>query len=133
MPSIPFIPYEEFKRIIAAPAEKLDKLQVISDMCRVNTLSAIKRAGSGHIGSSLSSMDIFIYMYFCEMNVMKVGLESPHRDIFFSSKGHDAPGQYSVLMAAGVIGFDSLLKLRRLGGLEGPPEISTPGMETNTG
>ena len=78
-------------------------------------------------------MDIFVYMYFCEMNVMKVGLESPHRDIFFSSKGHDAPGQYSVLMAAGVIGFDSLLKLRRLGGLEGHPEISTPGMEANTG
>ena len=54
MPGIPFIPYEEFERIMAAPAERFDKLQVISDMCRVNTLSAIKKAGSGHIGSSFS-------------------------------------------------------------------------------
>jgi len=133
MPSIPFIPYEEFKRIIAAPAEKLDKLQVISDMCRVNTLSAIKKAGSGHIGSSFSSMDIFVYMYFCEMNALETGFDSPDRDVFFSSKGHDAPGQYSVLMAAGVLEPGSIMKLRRLGGLEGHPEISTKGMEANTG
>src|SRR3972149_99761 len=36
-------------------------------------------------------------------------------------------------MAAGVLEDGSIMKLRRLGGLEGHPEISTPGMESNTG
>lgn len=133
MLDIPFIPYQEFQRILHSPPDKFSGLEIISDMCRVNTLSAIKRAGSGHIGSSFSSMDIFTYMYFHEMNVLRLGLNNPNRDVFFSSKGHDAPGQYSVLMAAGVLGLDDLVKLRRLGGLEGHPEISTPGMEANTG
>ncbi len=133
MLDIPFIPYQEFQRILNSPLDKFAGLEIISDMCRVNTLSAIKRAGSGHIGSSFSSIDIFAYMYFCEMNVLRLGLDSPNRDVFFSSKGHDAPGQYSLLMAAGVIGFEELIKLRRLGGLEGHPEVTTPGMEANTG
>ncbi len=133
MTDIPFVPYKEFHRVIDSTTDKFEKLQVISDMCRVNTLSAIKKAGSGHIGSSFSSMDIFVYMYFCEMNVLETGFDSPDRDVFFSSKGHDVPGQYSVLMAAGVLEDGSIMKLRRLGGLEGHPEISTRGMEANTG
>jgi transketolase len=130
---ITFIPHSEFERILNADMEKFERLQIIGDMCRLNIISAIKKAGSGHIGSSLSSMDIFVFLYFYEMNTLKMGFDNPDRDIFFSSKGHDAPGQYSALMAAGIITFDKLIQLRRLNGLEGHPEITTMGIEANTG
>jgi len=131
---VSFIPYEEFEHIRSLKRiNTFRRLEIISSMCRLNTLSAIKRAGSGHIGSSFSSMDIFVYLYLHELNTLSSGPDNPDRDVFFSSKGHDAPGLYSVLMAAGILQFDNLLTLRRLGGLEGHPIITTTGIEANTG
>ena len=128
-----FIPLEEFRRIQEAGIERFEKLGIISDMCRVNALSAVKKAGSGHLGSSFSSLDIVTFLYFEEMNIMQVGIDSPHRDIYFSSKGHDCPGLYSVLTVMGIIPFEKLLKLRRLGGLDGHPDVRIPGIEVNSG
>jgi transketolase len=54
-------------------------------------------------------------------------------DVFFSSKGHDAPGYYSALIGMGRLSFDFIHKLRRMDGLPGHPDISTPGIVTNTG
>lgn len=133
MLKISFIPYKEFKRIQNADISKLEKLQIISDMCRLNALSAVKKAGSGHLGSSLSAMDILVMLYFDEMNTVKLGTNNLNRDVFFSSKGHDCPGQYSVLMATGILGFEKLLKLRRIGGLDGHPDVRIPGIEANSG
>lgn len=133
MNGIPFVPVSEFRRLMDAGLERFDRLSIISDLCRLNALSAIKRAGSGHIGSSLSSMDLLTALYFEELNTLKLGLENPNRDIFFSSKGHDSPAQYAVLTAAGVLDLRALFGLRRLGGLEGHPEITTPGIEANSG
>ena len=50
----------------------------------------------------------------------------------FSSKGHDAPALYCILYALGLINI-KILKLRRLGGLGGHPDISINGIEANTG
>src|SRR3990172_2265150 len=133
MLTISFIPYREFERVRDSGIEKIERLRILSDMCRLNALSAVKKAGSGHLGSSLSAMDINVILYFEELNTVKVGLQSPDRDIYYSSKGHDCPGQYSVLFAAGILPWDQLLKLRRLGGLDGHPDVSIPGMEANTG
>ncbi len=130
---ISFIPFEELQRIKNADINPLDKLELISNVCRVNTLSAIKLAGSGHLGSSLSSIDIVTYLYFYEMNTVETGIDNPDRDIYFSSKGHDCPGFYSVLAAAGILPFDKLFKLRRFGGLDGHPDVKIPGVEANSG
>jgi transketolase len=85
----------------------------------------IANAGSGHIGSSFSAADIVTHLYLSEMD--------RDGDAFFSSKGHDAPALYSVLIARGVLEEGLLHKLRRLGGLPGHPDISVPGLVTNTG
>src|SRR5262249_5845713 len=47
--------------------------------------------------------------------------------------GHDVPGLYAVLHALGVIPTGRLLGLRRLGGLDGHPDVGVPGIEANTG
>ena len=59
--------------------------------------------------------------------------ELKNDDLYFSSKGHDAPGLYAVLIALGRLPFEKLHGLRRLGGLPGHPDVGVPGMVTNTG
>lgn len=108
-------------------------LPLIAKMNRLNTLFAVKRAGSGHLGSSFSAMDIVNFLYFKHLNLKDVGFDSEDRDIYFSSKGHDVPGQYATLYSLGVVPEEKLLKLRRLGGLDGHPDVKIPGIEANTG
>lgn len=133
MVNIQLIPQQEFERVHGEAIDRYDKLRLIADMCRANTLAVVKRAGSGHLGTSFSAMDIVVWLYYEEMNTVSVGLDSPDRDIYFSSKGHDVPGLYSVLYARGVIPKEKFLKLRRLGGLDGHPDIGIPGIEANSG
>ena len=58
----------EFDRVRAFEGEWPNKMQLFADMCRYNTLVAVKKAGSGHLGSSLSAMDITTYLYLNELN-----------------------------------------------------------------
>jgi transketolase len=128
-----FIPKAEFDRILSGVVDRVKRLEVFSDMCRLNTLVAVKKAGSGHLGSSFSAMDVVCALYLEELNVARVGGGSPDRDVFFSSKGHDVPGLYAVLCALGILPEERLLRLRRIHGLDGHPDVGIPGMEANTG
>ncbi|MFC2103323.1 transketolase C-terminal domain-containing protein [Bacteroidota bacterium] len=123
----------EFDRVRSFNDNWAVKMQLFANMCRFNTLVAVKKAGSGHLGSSLSAMDITTYLYLNELNILEVGLDSPDRDIYFSSKGHDVPGLYSLFYALGIIPEEKLLMLRRLHGLDGHPEVRIPGIEASTG
>lgn len=127
------IQFSEFERIRKAQFDRYKKLQTLADMCRVNALVAVKHAGSGHLGSSFSSMDIVVWLYYVEMNTVNVGLDSPDRDVYLSSKGHDVPGLYSVLFSLGILSEAQILKLRRLGGLDGHPDTGVRGIESNSG
>jgi transketolase len=125
VPELQLIPKSEFDRV--------DDLALLADMCRANALTAVKRAGSGHLGSSFSALDIVVHLLWRELNVADVGWDDPERDVFFSSKGHDVPGLYAALHALGVIPAERLLRLRRLGGLDGHPDVGVPGIEANSG
>lgn len=120
-----YAPAAEFERIrrLNAPAER--RAEAFADLARLNALFMIARAGSGHIGSSFSSMDIVAWLH---LQVLQ-----PGRDLFFSSKGHDVPGLYTVLIALGRLPESGLGALRRLGGLPGHPDVGTPGIVANTG
>jgi transketolase len=131
--SIHFVPLDELRRARDLASRDFAGLELMADLCRINTLSAVKLAGSGHLGSSFSAMDIVVWLYFHEMNTLATGLGSADRDVYLSSKGHDVPGLYSVLAAAEVLPEASLRRLRRFGGLDGHPEVHIPGIEFNTG
>ena len=71
---------------------------------RENILRMITKAGSGHPGGSLSIVEILTVLYFDKMNIDKKDLKNKDRDRFVLSKGHAAPGLYSVLIEKGIIG-----------------------------
>lgn len=116
----------EFTRVVSLSAPLAQRLSAYADMARLNTLFMIANAGSGHIGSSFSSLDILTCLYLDELDTEK-------GDLFFSSKGHDAPGLYAMLIANGTLPEAKLHRLRRLDGLPGHPDVAVAGMVTNTG
>jgi transketolase len=133
MMKLELIPYPEFLRVRNLDMNEQVKLEMLADMCRINALVMVKNAGSGHLGSSLSSMEIVTWLYYKHLNIHSEGTDSPDRDIYFSSKGHDVPGLYAVLFSVGILTEDQILKLRRLGGLDGHPDVHIKGIEANSG
>ena len=101
-----YVPIEEFNRIKNLKISNYEKAIIFSNLCRINTLYMIAKAGSGHIGSSFSSMDILTWLYLFEMKGDINIINENSNDIFFSSKGHDAPGLYSIQAALGIINFE---------------------------
>jgi transketolase len=123
--SLRYVPYEELARLRELDAEPVARAEAFADACRLNALYMIARAGSGHVGTSFSCMDVLSWLH---LEVLG------ERDRYFSSKGHDAPALYAVLIGLGRLDFDLLHRLRRLGGLPGHPDLSaTPEILTNTG
>ena len=111
--------------MLETPLEPKLRAELFASLCRLNVLYMIKRAGSGHVGTSFSSLDLVSWIY----------LEEVRRgeDIFFSSKGHDVPAFYAALLGLGDLPFEKLHALRRLGGLPGHPDVALPRLEANTG
>ncbi len=128
--NLQFVPVSELDRARKLNMSAFDRAALFADLCRLNTLSMIAYAGSGHIGSSFSSLDIVTWMF---LNALRGGGNAEQGDLYFSSKGHDAPGLYAVMIACGQLPADNLKKLRRLGGLPGHPDVGTDHMIANTG
>jgi transketolase len=133
MKDLAFIDREGIERVRGADDDDDARLGLIADICRLNALVAVKRAGSGHLGSSFSALDVVVQLLYSELNVAELGFDDPGRDVFFSSKGHDVPGLYAALYGLGVLPAAQLARLRRLGGLDGHPDVGVPGIEANSG
>jgi transketolase len=127
-----YVPFREFERVNRLGLSRADHATLFATLCRANALYMITRAGSGHIGSSFSSLDLVSWLFLNELR-SDADASGVMRDVYFSSKGHDVPGLYSVLLGRGMLSFDLIHSLRRLGGLPGHPDVATPHMNTNTG
>jgi transketolase len=82
--SLRYVPYEELARLRSLDADPVARAAAFADACRLNALYMIAQAGSGHIGTSFSCIDILAWLH---MEVL-----GPD-DRYFSSKGHDAPAR----------------------------------------
>ncbi|RKM61829.1 transketolase [Butyrivibrio sp. XB500-5] len=111
------------------------ELQKTANEVRKDIITALHAAGAGHPGGSLSSTDIFTYLYFEEMNVDPKNVSDPNRDRFVLSKGHCAPGLYSVMAEKGYFPKEELTTLRKLGSrLQGHPSMQyLPGLDMSSG
>ena len=125
------VPASEFRRLIDARLPPAAAADAFAALARINTLYMIARAWSGHIGTSFSSIEIMSWLFLNE--IRDLGKGPAACDIFFSSKGHDAPALYSVLIGLGLLPEDKMDHLRRLHGLPGHPHVDTPYIQANTG
>jgi transketolase len=123
--NLAYVPPAELQRIRSLDAHPHERAAAFADACRLNTLTMVMHAGSGHLGTSFSCLDVLSWLH---LEVLGEG------DRYFSSKGHDAPALYAVLIGLGKLDFEKLFALRRLGGLPGHPDVlTTPQVTTNTG
>jgi len=102
---------------------------------RKGIVTAVHSAKAGHPGGSLSAADMFTFLYFEEMNIDPKNPRMEGRDRFVLSKGHTAPGLYSVLANRGYFPVEDLKTLRKLGSyLQGHPCMQeTPGVDMSSG
>ena len=111
------------------------QLQITACKVRMGIVTATHGAKAGHPGGSLSATEMFTYLYFKEMNVDPANPKWEGRDRFVLSKGHTAPGLYSVLAQRGFFPVEDLPTLRHIDSyLQGHPNMnSVPGVDMSTG
>ena len=116
-------------------ASELKELKLKAVEVRKGILTATHGAKSGHPGGSLSSAEMFTYLYFKEMNIDPKNPKWEDRDRFVLSKGHTAPGLYSALALRGFFPVSDLPNLRHIDSyLQGHPNMNTvPGVDMSTG
>lgn len=110
-------------------------LQSYATKIRMGIIESTYGAKAGHPGGSLSSADLFAYLYFNEMRVDPKNPKDKNRDRFVLSKGHCAPGLYSALAYKGYFPVEDLPTLRHIDSyLQGHPNMNTvPGIDMSTG
>ena len=113
---------------------KLELMKTANEV-RKGIVTAVHSAKAGHPGGSLSAADIFTYLYFEEMNIDPKETKKADRDRFVLSKGHTAPGLYSVLAQRGYFPVEDLKTLRHTGSyLQGHPDMKhIPGVDMSSG
>ena len=91
-------------------------------------------AGSGHLGGSLSSVDILTTLFFV-LNYSENPLQTIDNDRFILSCGHICPALYATLAETGYLKKEELLTLRQLNSrLQGhPSHTDLPIVETSSG
>lgn len=117
------------------PVTEVDQLKEIARQVRLDIVEMLYRAGSGHVGGSLSATDLLVALFFSHMHLMPGNPCYPKRDFFVLSKGHAAPALYAVLARLNFFPREQLFTLRRFGSpLQGHPDSRcTPGVEVPTG
>jgi transketolase len=112
----------------------VEELEIKSLEYRKTVLSIIAKAGAGHTGGSLSSIDILNVLYNAVMNVSPEQVNDPLRDRYIHSKGHSVESLYAVLAGCGFFPQEQLETLNQGGShFVGHPTRKIPGIEQNTG
>ncbi|MBQ7506820.1 MAG: transketolase [Lachnospiraceae bacterium] len=112
-----------------------EELKAKAREVRKGILTGTFHAKSGHPGGSLSAADIYTWLFFEEMKIDPKNPKDPDRDRFVLSKGHTAPGYYSVLANRGFFPVEDLKTLRHTGSyLQGHPDMKhIPGVDMSSG
>lgn len=102
---------------------------------RKNILLEIGTLGVGHIGGSLSMVELLAVLYYKHMNVDPKNPKKEGRDRLIVSKGHSGPAVYAVLANMGYFPQEWLKTLNKPGtNLPSHCDMNrTPGIDMTTG
>lgn len=115
--------------------EELKRLTEKANELRHLCLDTVVWAGSGHVGGSLSAMDIMTVLYYKHMNIDPSNPKWEDRDRFILSKGHCGVGYAPVLADKGYFDKEQLKEYNHTGSKLGMHLDSTkvPGVDASTG
>ncbi|MBA2395109.1 MAG: transketolase [Ktedonobacteraceae bacterium] len=106
----------------------------LAQQLRVDSIRCTTAAGSGHPTSSMSAADLLAVLAISYLHYDFDEPQNPNNDHLIFSKGHAAPLLYSFYKAAGAIGDEELLTLRKFGSrIEGHPTPVLPWVDVATG
>jgi len=123
----------------AAPEIKSSKadadLDAIARQLRFKLIQMSHAAGTPHLGSALSCVDILVAAYWKILQIDPAHPDDPLRDRFILSKGHAASALYATLAERGFFPRDWLDKFAQHGSplAEQPAPDCAPGVELATG
>ncbi len=116
------------KKVNSSLAEKANDFRKI-------ILKTANHAGNGHVGGSLSEVDILTALYFSVMRIDPSNPSWEDRDRFILSKGHASPGFYTVLSGRGYFDPELLTTFDEVDSiLQAHPDMhKCPGADYSTG
>ena len=112
-----------------------EKLEEIARQTRIEVVQMIGKSGFGHIGGSMSIVELLTVLYFCEMNIDPKNPQWEDRDRFVLSKGHSCLSLYAILAQKGYFPEEVLSTLDRVDSiLQCHPDMKIcPGIDMSTG
>ena len=115
--------------------QELKRLKLAACQLRMDVVTQVHAAHSGHPGGALSSAEIFTWLYQKELRVDPAQPKAPGRDRLVLSKGHSSPGYYSALCRRGFFDPELLHTFRApVSILQGHPDMKKiPGVDMTTG
>jgi transketolase len=113
----------------------VQNLKSIASAIRQRVIELSHKAGTPHLGSSLSCVDILVALYWSVLRIDPRRPDDPLRDRFLLSKGHAALALYVTLARRGFFPEALLDTYNRDGGClaEHPGPGCVPGVEAATG
>ncbi|PLR83301.1 transketolase [Bacillus canaveralius] len=114
--------------------DEITRLKRKAAEIRMELLTMIYEARTGHTGGSLSNTDILTVLYYKIMNIDPKNPKWEDRDRYVQSKGHSVESYWAILADRGFFPKEELKTFSQFKSrLIGHPNNKVPGVEMNTG
>ncbi|MBO8129966.1 MAG: transketolase [Candidatus Marinimicrobia bacterium] len=129
------MPIVDFKTGRIKKEYSADEIKEVANIMRGYNLIALCAAGSGHLGGTMSIMDIAAVLYLKEICHDPYNPDWEDRDRVIFSTGHKAPALYIALGISGYFNVEEVVTLRKLfSSFQGHPHwLKCKGVEFSTG
>jgi transketolase len=116
-------------------SSQITRLEATCRDVRRDIFQSVYNAGCGHLGGSLSSVEILVSLYFVVMNVDPSNPQWELRDRFVNSKGHSTAVYYSILANRGYFNRRQLVESFAAinSTFEEHGSVDVPGVDVSTG
>ncbi|WP_152648537.1 transketolase [Streptacidiphilus anmyonensis] len=113
---------------------ELARLEARARAVREHIVDMCSGPEGGHLGGSMSAVEILVALFFHTMNIDAGDPEWKQRDVFVLSKGHAAMALYATLAERGFIAREEIATFCRPGSrLATHGNVAVPGVEFATG
>jgi len=115
---------------VPAPETNIRVLEALAARIRGHVIEMSHRAGTPHLGSALSCIDLLVAAYWTTLQIDPARPTAPHRDRFILSKGHAVSALYATLAERGYSPVSDLAGFGQIGSAlaEQPTPNCAPGI-----